>query len=459
MREAWDAADGLADWGAGWDLTADPDALPPEDLPDGVHTVVLGIGDLNGILRGKRVTAAHWPSVRRRGIALDNTFFAMDVGSLLIPNGYSGRDTGFPDLQILPRGPLRPIPWEPGVALVLGRAQERDGTGIPIDPRRPLLRAVAQAAELGFSVRLAAELEFYLVDPQTRRPLQTRAECYGLGRAAELEPVLGPLRRGLERMGIPVEQSNPEFSAGQVEVNLRHAPALDAIDHAVIFRGMVKQFARLHGLTATFMPKPFAEAAGSGFHLHHSLWRDGANAFAEAGRLSEAGRHYLGGLQAMAAEASLVGSAHPNAYRRRRPYTYAPVDASWGVDNRSVAFRVMEGIGPEDDGMVRVEDRTASADCNPYLFAAAGLAAGLRGMAQRIEPTRPSPGDAYGAASRAPLPRTIQEAMAAARASAFLAEALGATERDLLVLQAERELESLDVEIPPAEIARYFDVM
>ena len=454
MRDGIDGA-----WGAGWDLSADPDSLPPEALPPGVHTVVIGIGDLNGVLRGKRATAAHWPSVRRRGIALDNTFFAMDVGSLLIPNGYSGRDTGFPDLQIMPRGPLRPIPWEPGVALVLGSARERDGSAIPIDPRRPLLAAVEKAAEMGFDVRLAPELEFYLVDPATRVPRQSRAECYGLGRAAELEPFLGPLRRGLEAMGIPVEQSNPEFSAGQVEVNLRHAPALEAIDTAVIFRGMVKQFARLHGLTATFMPKPFAEAAGSGFHLHHSLWRDGRNAFADGGRLTEAGRHYLGGLQAVAAEMSLVGTAHPNGYRRRRPYTYAPVDASWGVDNRSVAFRVMEGAGPEDDGMVRIEDRTASADCNPYLFAACGLRAGLRGIALGIEPTRPSPGDAYGAASRQPLPATIWEAMHAAQGSAFLAEALGETERDLLILQARREIETLDAEIPPAETARYLDVM
>src|SRR6056297_299454 len=293
-------------------LGTDPDARPPEALPEGIHTVVVGIGDQNGILRGKRVTAAHWPSVRRRGIALDNTFFAMDVLSSLVPNGYSGPDSGFPDLAVIPRGPLRPHPGEPGVVLCLGAAQERGGGPIPIDPRQPLLRAVAACRQAGFEPRLAAELE----------------------------------------------------------INLRHAPALEAADHALLLRGMVKQAARRVGLEATFMAKPFAEESGNGFHLHHSLWRDGRNVFAEGGRLSDLGRAYLGGLQGAMREGSLVGSTHPNAYRRRRRYSYAPTEPNWGVDNRTVALRVIEGEGPDDDDPVRVEERTAAADCNPYLLAA-----------------------------------------------------------------------------------------
>jgi len=441
-------------------LGKDPDARPPEALPEGIHTVVVGIGDQNGILRGKRVTAAHWPSVRRRGIALDNTFFAMDVLSSLVPNGYSGPDSGFPDLAVIPRGPLRPHPGEPGVVLCLGAAQERGGGPIPIDPRQPLLRAVAACREAGFEPRLAAELEFYLVDPATGRPRETRPECYGLARAAELEPFLGPLRRDLEAMGVPVEQSNPEFSAGQVEINLRHAPALEAADHALLLRGMVKQAARRVGLEATFMAKPFAEESGNGFHLHHSLWRDGRNVFAEGGRLSDLGRAYLGGLQGAMREGSLVGSTHPNAYRRRRRYSYAPTEANWGVDNRTVALRVIEGEGPDDDDPVRVEERTAAADCNPYLLAAVGLFAGLRGIREGIEPTRPTDGDAYGQEGGRPrLPTSIHEAAALAKGSAFLRECLGERMLELLVANAEREAELVDAEVPPGELRRYLEAM
>ena len=443
-----------------WDLSADPDASPPEALPDGVHTVVVGIGDQNGILRGKRVTAAHWPSVRRRGIALDDTFFAMDVASLLVPNGYSGPDSGYPDLAVLPRGPLRPSPGEPGVALVLGAAREKGGGPIPIDPRQPLLRAVAACREAGFEPRLAAELEFYLLDPATGRPRETGAECYGLARAAELEPFLGPLRRELEAMGVPVEQSNPEFSAGQVEVNLRHAPALDAADHALLMRGMVKQAARRAGMEASFMAKPFAEESGNGFHLHHSLWAEGRNLFAAEGRLSELGRWYLGGLQAVMRECSLIGSTHPNAYRRRARYSYAPTEANWGYDNRTVALRVIEGMDAEDDAPVRVEERQAAADANPYLLAAVGLFAGLRGIRERIEPTRETVGDAYAeAGARRRLPVSVAEAVAEARGSAFLRECLGEAMLELVITNAEREAEIVAGEVPPSETRRYLFAM
>ncbi|SDX13484.1 L-glutamine synthetase [Albimonas donghaensis] len=446
--------------GYGVDGAPDPsDALPPEALPEGCHTVVVGVGDLNGILRGKRVTAQHWRSVRRRGIALDNTFFAMDVGSLLVPNAYSSADGGFPDLTIVPRGPLRPVPWEEGVWLCLGQAREKDGSPIPIDPRQPLLRAVARARDMGFEPRAAGELEFYLLDDKTLRPREDRPECYGLGRAAELEPVLGPIRRHLAEMGVPVEQSNPEFSAGQVEVNLRHAPALEAADHALLLRGMVKQIVRPHGLVASFMAKPFHDRSGNGFHVHHSLWRDGINAFADQGGLSETGRWFLGGIQAAMRESSIVGSTHPNAYRRRMNYSYAPITASWGIDNRTVALRVIEGEGPEDDPTVRMESREAAADCNPYLLMAVQLASGLRGIAERIEPTRPTEGDAYALENRRPLPATLREAMEAAQGSTFLAETLGEPLVGLLIDNAARELDVVEREVPPSELARYLEAM
>ncbi|MGM0586441.1 MAG: glutamine synthetase family protein, partial [Pseudomonadota bacterium] len=141
-------------------LDAATEALPPEALPEDVHTVALGLGDLNGLMRGKRVSAGHWPSVRRRGVHLDVTSLAMDVGSAVIPTPHASPETGFPDLAILPRGPLRPIPWEPGVALCLGRPQDTDGAPLPLDPRQPLLRAVEQARAMGYEPRLAGELEF-----------------------------------------------------------------------------------------------------------------------------------------------------------------------------------------------------------------------------------------------------------------------------------------------------------
>ncbi|SET44614.1 glutamine synthetase family protein [Oceanicella actignis] len=436
-------------------LNADPDAPPPQTLPEGAHTVAVGVADLNGVLRGKRVSASHWPSVARRGIALDNTFFSMDVTSQLTPNSYSGPESGYPDLFVIPRGPLRPIPWEEGVWMTLGRAQDHLGNPVPIDPRQPLLRAVARARAMGFEVQIGAELEFYLLDPATRRPREKRMECYGLARAAELEPVLGPIRRHLEAMGVPIEQSNPEFAPGQVEVNLRYGPALAAADHAALLRGMVKQLARQHGLIASFMAKPFIEHSGSGFHMHHSLWRDGRNAFAEDGRLNALGRAYLAGLQRHMAQMSLVGSTTPNAYRRRKPYTYCPVNASWAVDNRTVGLRVIEGA----DAAVRIEKRDGAADANPYLLMAAEIEAGLRGIEMGWEPEPPSAGDAYAEARHDPLPASIAEALRLAHGSTFLREALGEQMLELLITQAERELAKVEEQVTPVEIERYLEAM
>lgn len=442
---------GVPDW-------SDPDA-PPVGLPDDVRSVALAIGDQNGILRGKRLAAAHWDATCRRGMAMDNTFFAMDCDSLLVENRFSGLETGFPDLGVRPRGPLMPLPGEPGVAFVLGAAALRGGGEVPIDPRPPLLRAVAQARAMGFEPRMAAELEFYLLDADTLRPTETRNECYGLGRATALEPFLGPLRDDLSAMGVPVEQSGVEVSAGQLEVNLGHAPALAAMDHALIFRAMTKEAAARAGKVASFMPQPFGDRAGSGFHLHHSLWREGRNAFSTLGALSDDGRWFLGGLQAALPALSLIGAVTPNAYRRRRDYAFAPVDASWGVDNRTVALRVIEGEDSSDDRPVRIESRHAGADANPYLLAAAELFAGLRGIERRTEPTRPSVGDAYAQAARRRLPSSSREALALAEGSGFLREALGETRLELLCATARREMARIEADVSEAERARYLTTL
>lgn len=425
------------------------------DLPADVHTVIVGIGDFNGILRGKRIAAAHWPAVRRKGMALDNSFFALDVASHQIPNSWSGDHTGCPDLHIFPKGPLRPVPWEEGVLFALGDAVERDGTPSPLDPRPVLRRVLARAEEMGVAIRIGAELEFYLYDPETGRPTDTRSDCYGLDRADALEPVLAPIRNMLTEMGIPIEQSNPEFAPGQVEVNIRHAPAADACEHALIFRGMVKQLARRQGLGASFMPKPYAELSGNGFHLHHSAWAEGRNLFAEGGTLSATGRSYMAGMLRRMPEYSIVGAPMPNSYRRRTPYSYTPVSACWGFDNRMVALRVIEGEAPA----VRIEAREAGADANPWLLAAVQIAAGLEGVAEGLEPPAAVEGDAYAVEGLPPLPATLADAVQAARGSGFMRGLLGDHMLDMMLTQALQEQALIDAQITPLETERYLEAM
>ena len=413
--------------------------------------MALGFGDLNGILRGKRIPASHWPAICAQGNALSISAFAIDMTSDVWDTPYVNFGNGYPDMHIFPMEAPVAIPWEPGVAFAMARAEGMDHQPVPIDPRRVLVAQVERAHAMGFEVLVGPELEFYLLDPATNEPRDAGIQVYSLERAAELEHVLGPIRRQLDAMGIPIEQSNPEYAPGQVEVNIRYGEALKTADRLVAFRSLVKQLAHHHGYRATFMAKPFAERSGSGFHAHYSLRRDGAPVFADGGRLSDTGRHFLAGLQRRMAEASLAGTTTPNGYRRHRPYTFCPVNTTWGLDNRTVALRVIEGA----DQAVRVEKRNASADCNPYLLIACDIASGLDGIEEKLEPTPMTQGNGYEAEDAEALPTDIGTAIALARGSRFMREVLGEDMLTLLAGQAEREQAFVAAQVTPVERERY----
>ena len=420
-------------------------------LPEGTHTVILGVGDLNGLMRGKRIPADQWPRICGSGNALAMSLFTMDMTCDVWETPVVGFANGFPDCHIFPMHPPVAVPWEPGVAMCFARAEGMDHGPLTVDPRQALLRQVERANAMGIDLQVGTELEFYLLDPDTGRPRDKGNDCYGLARAAELEPVLGPMRRELAEMGIPIEQSNPEYAAGQVEVNIRYDSAMIAADRVVMFRSLVKQLAARHGLNATFMAKPFIDESGNGFHLHYSLWSEGKNIFADAGKLNDLGRHFLGGMQQRMAEASICGAATVNAYRRRQPLSFCPVNASWGLDNRTVALRVIEG----SDSAVRIEKRDAGADCNPYLLMAADIAAGLDGIEGNAEPTAITTGNAYEDDNAPPIPLDLADAISLARNSGWLRDVLGADQHEIWLQQAERELAFFNQQVTPFETARY----
>ena len=421
------------------------------ELPEGTHTVVLGMGDMNGIIRGKRIPASHWSNICANGNALSMAMLAIDMTCDVWDTPYVNFDNGYPDMHMFPLTQPVASPWEPGVAISMGYAEGMDHLPVPIDPRGALERQVDRAKAMGLSISVGTELEFYLLDPETKMPRDEGIQVYSLCRAAELEHVLGPMRMALNEIGIPIEQSNPEYAPGQVEVNIHYDEALLAADRVVLFRGMVKEIAQQHGYLATFMSKPFIDQSGSGFHSHHSVWKDGVNQFSNGGKLSDAGRHYLGGMQKRMAETALASATTPNAYRRRQPYTFCPVNTSWGVDNRTVGLRVIEG----SDSAVRVEKRDGSADCNPYYHLACEIAAGLDGLEQKIEPGPETRGNAYEAEDADPIPNTIERAVELAKGSEWLKDVIGEDRLTILVQQAEREIEFLAAQVTPLETQRY----
>ena len=423
-------------------------------LPKGTHTVALGLGDLNGIMRGKRIPASNWDNICKNGNALSAALFAIDMTCDVWDTPYVNMDNGYPDMHLFPITKPVSLPWEPGVALAFARAEGMDHKPVPIDPRQVLIRQLDRAEKLGVEIKVGAELEFYLLDPETGMPKDKGNGVYSLERAAELEHVLGPIRNNINEIGIPVEQSNPEYAEGQVEVNIRYDEALLAADRVVTFRNVVKQLAFKHGYKATFMAKPFFEQSGSGFHCHYSLWKNGKNIFADNGELSKDGKHFVGGLQKRMAEAAICGSATVNGFRRRQPYTFCPINTAWGIDNRTVGIRIIQG----SDSATRVEKRDAGADCNPYLLMATDIAAGLDGLEGKIEPDEMTTGNAYESEVASPIPTDLRDAIELARNSDWLKNVIGTDLYEIALQQSERELDFFNQQVTPFELERYRDV-
>ena len=422
------------------------------ELPEGIRTVAIGIGDLNGIMRGKRVTRDQWDSACESGVALSIALFACDMTSDIWDTPYVNMDNGYPDMHLFPDTEVHAVPWEDGCGFCFGKALGMDHKPVPIDPRGVLADTLERAAELGFEPVIGAELEFYLLDQETLQPRDVGNQFYGLLRASELEHVLGPIRDGLAGVGIRIEQSNPEYAPGQVEVNMRYCPALQAADNVVAFRSFVKEIAAQHGYLATFMAKPFGPESGSGFHTHHSLWRDGRNLFADKdGSLSDLGMNYMAGLQRRMPETALSSSTNPNAFRRRRPYTFCPTNNCWGYDNRTVALRVLEG----SQQAARVEKRDGSADCNPYYLIGCEIAAGLEGIAEGLAPQHFAEANGYELEEADALPADVDAAVQAARSSEFMKSVLGEDRLSILSVQAERERDFLADHVTSVETDRY----
>lgn len=298
----------------------------------------------------------------------------------------------------------RTLPWDPAVSVCVADLHDANGAS-PYCVRSFLADVVARAAEDGISVRAAVELEFYLVEPTTGRPIYRWIDNYNLSRV-EAEPIVANVRNELRAMAVAIEASNPEYGGGQFEVNIAHRDLLEAADQAVLARIYTGVLARRGGLDATFLSKPWTDQSGSGVHAHQSLWRDGENLFyGDEEELSDAGRAYLAGMLGSIAEFALLGSPTPNGYHRRADGSFAPTVVSWATDNRTAAVRAVLG-GP---GATRIEHRDGGADCNLYVTLGAQVLAGLDGIERSSEPPPPVVGNAYEQ-DLPSLPRTFIEA-------------------------------------------------
>ena len=330
----------------------------------------------------------------------------------------------------------RAVPWDEGTSVCCADVWEQ-GAPSPRCTRSFLRRVAEDAAGGGLSVRAAVELEFFLVDPATGRPVYEQIDNYSLSRV-ETESVVSAVRNQMRAMAVAVEASNPEYGGGQVEINIAHADLLAAADQATLARLFTGVLAGQQGLDATFMSKPWTEQSSSGIHVHQSAWRDGRNLFfAPPEKLSDLGRSYLAGLLKSVPQFALLGSPTPNGFHRRTDGSFAPTVASWATDNRTTAVRAVLG----GEAGTRVEHRDGGSDCNIYLTMGAQVLAGLDGVDRGISPPAPVVGNAYEQ-DLPQLPRTFVEAFDALRDSELAGRLLPAQllEAYLEVLAPELEM-------------------
>ena len=430
----------------------------------GVKFIRLWFTDVVGTLKMVAVAPAEVEGAFQEGVGIDGSSIegftrAFEADVLAHPD-----PTTF---QILPwRGEVDPT------ARMFCDIMTPDGEPAAADPRNVLKRALAGAADLGFTFYTHPEIEFYLL----------KSSEYGkkgpqpVDKAGYFDNVPGGTAhdfrrravRMLEDLGISVEFSHHEAGPGQNEIDLRYADALTTADNIMTFRTVIKEVAIEQGVYATFMPKPLAGHPGSGMHTHLSLFEGDTNAFFDQGQkyqLSKVGRCFVAGLLRHAPEISAVTNQFVNSYKRLWGGHEAPSYVTWGHNNRSALVRVPL-YKPGKGQSARVEYRAMDSATNPYLAFSLLLAAGLKGIRDDYElPPEAedtvwelTPGERR-ALGYEPLPASLDRALALLEDSELVAETLGEQVFNYVLLNKRRDWEHYRAQVTPYELQSNLEIL
>jgi glutamine synthetase len=437
----------------------------------GLAHVKVGVFDNDGVLRGKYMAREKFFSALDKGFGFCDVVLGWDSNDQLYDNAkYTGWHTAYPDapVRVLPES-CRELPMEDNALFFLGEFAEGAES---VCPRAVLRRVLARAAGMGFDVSAAAEFEFFMfretpdsIREKGYRGLQTLTPGYfgySVLRSSVHSEFYHALLKLCEDMRFPLEGLHTETGPGVLEAAIQYTDALEAADRGALFKTFTKVLAQRSGYMATFMAKWSKDWPGQSGHLHVSLRRrdDGAAVFhdpAQPHGISEAMRWFIGGQQALMPELLAMVASTVNSYSRLVPGFWAPTSATWGIENRTTALRVIGG-GPKSQ---RVEYRIAAADINPYLALAAAIGSGLWGMEHRMEPDAAIVGNAYERrhSARRQLPRTLTEAAEWLARSKAARELFGAPFVEHFAASREWEEREFRRAVTDWELARYFEII
>ena len=332
------------------------------------------------------------------------------------------------------------LPWRnqdgTNAARIICDVYKSDGTPFEGCPRNNLKRVLAEAKDMGYTMNVGTEAEFFLFEKDEIGEATTIT--HDVAGYFDVDPddcginCRREIIETLEAMGFEIEASHHEVAEGQHEVNFKYADALTAADNTLTFKWVVRSIAAQHGLHATFMPKPVFGINGSGMHTNQSLFNlDGTNAFFDENgplQLSETAYHYIAGIAKNAKGFAAVTNPLVNSYKRLVPGYEAPVYIAWSASNRSALIRIpaSRGLG------TRTEVRCPDPTCNPYLAFAMMLKSGLDGVANKLPAPASVDQDIFKmteaekeAAGIESLPANLKEAIDAFKVNPIAQEALG----------------------------------
>lgn len=437
----------------------------------GMAHVKVGVFDADGVLRGKYMSRDKFLSSLEKGFGFCDVVLGWDSNDQLYEDPgveLTGWHTGYPDaaVRLLPET-ARELPLEDNMIFVLGEfADDAEA----VCPRGILRRVIERGKSLGFDTKAGFEYEFFVFDetPHSMRekhyrdltPMAPGFFGYSMIRASTESDFYRGLLDLCQQMDFPLEGLHEETGPGVLEGAIEIASAVEAADRAALFKTFSKVFAQKQEKIATFMAKWSRDWPGQSGHIHMSLWKDGKSAFYDPKSdldMSDTMRHFVGGQQALMPELLAMVASTVNSYTRLIPGFWAPTDATWGVDNRTCALRLIRG----SEKSHRVEYRVAPADANPYLCLAAALGSGLWGIENKIEPTAPVKGNAYDQKFpvRQKLPSTLWESAQRLRKSKAAAELFGSAFVEHYATTREWEEREFRKAITDWELKRYMEII
>jgi glutamine synthetase len=422
--------------------------------PPGEEFVLLGIPDVNGSIRGKALRPEAFEAAVEHGTVMTDLILGLDpVDTPITDYERFGIRTGAADLIVHPEvDTLRDLAWRPGWRVCLATPSWPDGSPCDFATREVLRRVLADVEELGYEVLSAIEYEIRIWDAE-ENPTSSGIS-YSLSEIGGYDRFLDELVRALEGLGIELSAVHTEAGPGLLELNLGAARGLAAADQAALLKFGVKRLAASLGLRASFLAKTAPGEEGSSGHVHQSCWQGATNAFAAEGReapLPPVFASAIAGVLEHLPAASLLLNPTINSYKRLVPGWFAPINATWGYDNRSCAVRAIRSERPD---LWRFECRRPGADANPYLALAAIGASAADGIRKGTDPPDPLVGDAY-ASGLPELPSSLESALHAFETDDVLREALGEDFGDYYATSRGWELKAWRETVTDWERARY----